>query len=174
MPWKRTYCLHMGITESEIINAVVKILTELIDGSSADAAWVLNRQDHGLISSLGRMSADKASAVPVAGGASIAAHVDHLRYGLELLNRWSRGEKPFDDADYSGSWDRLTVSEAEWKSRREALANEAYAWREALEHPSHPTGLDLTAVVASVAHLAYHLGAIRQIDRSTAGPPARD
>jgi hypothetical protein len=46
-------------------------------------------------------AAEEASAVPSGGGASIAAHVDHLRYGLELLNRWTRGEKPFADADHS-------------------------------------------------------------------------
>ncbi|MGI9070790.1 MAG: hypothetical protein ACR2JB_05530 [Bryobacteraceae bacterium] len=71
----------------------------------------------GLISSLHEVSAEKASAVPSGGGASIAAHVDHLRYGLELLNRWSPGEKPFADADYSGSWALGAVSEGEWTSR---------------------------------------------------------
>jgi hypothetical protein len=29
-------------------------------------------------------------------------------------------------------------------------------------------------VAGSVAHLAYHLGAIRQIDRATRGPTAED
>jgi hypothetical protein len=29
-------------------------------------------------------------------------------------------------------------------------------------------------VTGSVAHLAYHLGAIRQIDRATRGPTAED
>jgi hypothetical protein len=32
--------------------------------------------------------------------------------------------------------------------------------------------MELNGVVASVAHLAYHLGAIRQIDRSIQGPKA--
>jgi hypothetical protein len=34
------------------------------------------------------------------------------------------------------------------------------------------SSLELNGVIASVAHLAYHLGAIRQIDRSTRGPKA--
>ena len=29
-------------------------------------------------------------------------------------------------------------------------------------------------VAAALSHLAYHLGAIRQIDRALAGPPAND
>ncbi|MFL6353015.1 MAG: DinB family protein [Bryobacteraceae bacterium] len=162
------------MAESEVVNALFNLLNELIDGSAPGAAWILNPEDPGLMGSLGRLSAEKASAVPSSGGASIAAHVDHLRYGLELMNRWSRGEKPFADADYSASWRRGEVSEPEWASRREALRREAYAWREALGHPRDLTDLELTGVLASVAHLAYHLGAIRQIDRSTRGPSARD
>src|SRR6476659_8216666 len=161
------------MAQSEMVNALLNILNELVDGSALDAAWVLNPQDPGLIRSLQRVSAEKASAVPSGGGASIAAHVDHLRYGLELLNRWDRGESPFVDADYSASWDRCTVSEAEWASRRGALRSEAYAWREALKHSRDLTPVELTGVVAGVVHLAYHFGAIRQIDRSTRGPSAR-
>ena len=33
---------------------------------------------------------------------------------------------------------------------------------------------ELTGVAASVVHLAYHIGAIRQIDRSIRGPAATD
>lgn len=162
------------MTELEVMNALLKVLTELIDGASRDVAWVLNPEDPGLISSLSRVSAENASAVPAGGSASIAAHVDHLRYGLELLNRWTRDESAFENAAYSASWDRLIVSEAQWASLREALAKEAHAWREALKRQSDLTSDQLTAVVASVAHLAYHMGAIRQIDRSTRGPSARD
>jgi hypothetical protein len=32
--------------------------------------------------------------------------------------------------------------------------------------------LELNGVIASIAHLAYHLGAMRQIDRSIQGPKA--
>ena len=36
----------------------------------------------------------------------LPAHVDHLRYGFELLNRWTENHDPFVDADYSASWRR--------------------------------------------------------------------
>jgi hypothetical protein len=93
---------------------------------------------------------------------------------LELLNRWSRGEEPFANADYGASWRRTKVSEAEWTSRRDALRREAYAWREAIKRRRDFSSLELTGVIAGVVHLAYHFGAIRQIDRSTRGPAARD
>jgi hypothetical protein len=32
----------------------------------------------------------------------------------------------------------------------------------------------LLGIIGSVAHLAYHMGAIRQIDRATRGPPEEE
>ncbi len=154
--------------------AWVTVFTELIDGAASDAAWVLNPEDHGLLRSLEMLSAEHASAAPSNGGASIAAQVDHLRYGLGLMNRWSRGEDPFKDADYSASWHRGVVTESEWAARRAALRQEADAWRDALTRPRELTDVETTGIVASIAHLAYHMGAMRQIDRSLRGPAAKD
>ena len=46
------------------------------------------------------------------------------------------------------------------------------ALRMLLETPRELSPMELNGVIASVAHLAYHLGAIRQIDRSIQGPKA--
>jgi hypothetical protein len=160
------------MADSHTLAAITKLLTELLDGAPAKDSWMLNPEDPGLLRSLEKLSAKSASAVPPNGGASIAAHVDHLRYGFELLNRWNQSEEPFADADYSASWTRGTVTEQEWATRLEALRRESYAWREALQRPRELSEFAITAIVSSVAHLAYHLGAIRQIDRSTRGPSA--
>ena len=72
------------------------LLRELVDGPPGSFAYVLNPGDRGLLASLDELSAEAASAQP-GGRSSIAAHVDHLRYGLELLNRWARGEDPWGD-----------------------------------------------------------------------------
>jgi hypothetical protein len=148
------------------------LLRELVHGATPDACWILNRADIGLLRSLDALSATGASAPAPAGGASIAAHVDHLRYGFELLNRWSRGENPFADADYSASWRRGTVTAEEWNARRKALATEVVEWERALAEPRELGEIELTGVLASVAHLAYHVGAIRQIDKALQGPRA--
>jgi hypothetical protein len=162
------------VNEPDITDALLKVFDELIDGAATEQGWLLNPSDPGLVSSLEQLPAKAASTEPSNGGASIAAHVEHLRYGLELLNRWLRGDKPFADTDYKASWTRSAVSNAEWESRLESLRQEAHRFREALKHPRAFTGMQLAGLVASVAHLAYHLGAIRQIDRSMRGPSARD
>src|SRR6478609_7849684 len=113
----------------DVISALVTIFDELLHGPSREAAWVLNPDDPGILRSLDRLSADQASAKGSVGAASVAVHVDHLRYGFELLNRWSHGEDPFAGANYSASWERNTVSEAEWATRREALRQQAEVWR---------------------------------------------
>jgi hypothetical protein len=163
------------VPESDLVRRVLStLLNELLDGARSEVGWMLNPEDPGFLASLDRLSAQQASAIPTGGGASVAAHVDHLRYGLTILNRWSAGEDLFAAADYSASWRRLVVSDAEWASRRADLRREAYAWREAIQRWREPSEVDLTGIAVSIAHLAYHLGAIRQIDRSTRGPAARD
>jgi hypothetical protein len=131
--------------------------------------------DQGLLRSLDRLSAASASTIPPSGGTSIAAHVDHVLYGLRLMNRWVAGEQnPWQDADRTASWTRTTVSEDEWKALREQFRHESRVWRDALSRASADDlrGQMLTGAIAIVAHLAYHLGAIRQIDRSIRRPSA--
>jgi hypothetical protein len=151
------------------------LFRELIDGPDATSAWMLNPGDAGLLRSLDQLTAAAASVSPAAGGASIAAHVDHVRYGLSLLNRWSRGEEnPWATADWTTSWTRRAVTDDEWSILRRSLAAEAHAWLEVLRTRRAHEDFELNGMLSSIAHLAYHLGAIRQIDRSIRGPAATD
>jgi hypothetical protein len=153
--------------------ALAVLFAELVDGPSPEAAYALNRTDPGLLRSLDGLSAAAASSPPASGGASIAAHVDHVRYGLELMNHWSDGEvDPWSGADWTASWRRTTVSDEQWAALREQLRSETRRWHKALQTPRTMSALELNGVIASVAHVAYHLGAIRQIDRSIRGPKA--
>jgi hypothetical protein len=130
---------------------------------------MLNAGDEGLLRALDKLSAKEASTLTPT-GSSIAAHVDHLRYGLSLMNRWSAGENPFGTADWSTSWKKTAVSDDEWTTRRAELRTEATRWLEALGMPRDVQPIELNGIVGSVAHLAYHLGAIRQINQTTRGP----
>ena len=147
---------------------------ELVEGAPPDAAYVLNPSDPGLIRSLDKLSAEDASRIPPGRTSSVAAHVDHLRYGLELLNRWNDGADPFAEADYSASWGRTAVQDADWVRLRAELRIQADTWSRALQDTRPLDDITLTGIVASVVHLAYHLGAIRQIAPQLAGPPAKD
>ena len=157
----------------ELHASLALLFAELIDGPSPDAAYMLNSGDPGLLRSLDRLSAAAASSASASGGATIAAHVDHVRYGLGLMNRWSDGDPdPWSSADWTASWRRTTVTEEEWAALREQLRGETRRWHKVLQTPRKMSALELNGVIASVGHLAYHLGAIRQIDRSIQGPKA--
>jgi hypothetical protein len=89
------------------------------------------------------------------------------------MNRWSQGERdPWSTADWTASWTRLVVNDQEWAALRKAFGAEARAWLERLRSPRDYDEMELNGVIASIAHLAYHFGAIRQIDRSIRGPLA--
>ncbi len=144
--------------------AVSKQLTEVFDGPPSAEAYVLNPGDAGLLRQLETISAAAASLQPIPGRPSIAAHVHHIYFGLAMLNRWVSGEEnPWADADFGESWRRTTVNEDEWKSLRQSLRHEAEAWRKAVVDRSQWDDLSAAAALSTVAHTAYHLGAIRQV-----------
>ena len=162
------------LTAPLVHEALSTLLKELVHGASEKICWVLNRNDAGLLASLDRISASAASAPSPTGGASIAAHADHLRYSYSLLNRWAAGENPFGDANYSAAWERGTVTEAEWTERRVELRRELEQAERVVAKPVELGKMELTGMIAGVVHLAYHVGAVRQINQGTHGPRAND
>jgi hypothetical protein len=154
----------------EISPALVRVFSELTRGTAPQEGYVLNRGDVGLLRSLDKLSSGDASQ-SVNGGATIAAHAQHLRYGLSLFNRWAaEGGNPFADAKWDEAWNTARVDDVEWHEIRDGLRRESQQWLDTLASPLELSDIELTGVLASVAHLAYHLGAIRQIDKSTRGP----
>ena len=155
----------------ELSASLSHLFAELTEGANEPgAAFVLNSGDVGLLRSLDRLSAADASR-SANQGATIAAHAQHVRYGLSLMNRWAReGGDPFADAKWDEAWKTKGVDEAGWSEIREGLKHEARRWLEALRAPRDVGGAALEGMIASVAHLAYHLGAIRQIDKGARGP----
>lgn len=150
--------------------SLARLFGELMDGVPPDGGFVLNTGDVGLLTSIDALSAAEASR-GVNEGATIAAHAQHVRYGLSLMNRWAvHGGNPFANAKWDDAWAISTVDETEWAEIRAGLRDEAHRWLNVLRTPREVAGVELTGMVASSAHLAYHLGAIRQINKSVRGP----
>jgi hypothetical protein len=162
----------MGKTDKDSRHTpTARLFAELTLGASAKGqCFILNTGDIGLVKSLERLTADEAS-LSTNGGATIAAHAQHLRYGLSLMNRWAReGGNPFASARWDEAWKTSRVDEQQWTGIRDGLAAEIDEWLSALDTRQPANEIDLTGMISSVAHLAYHLGAIRQISKSTRGP----
>jgi hypothetical protein len=162
---------YEGMETPDTNRALARLFGELVDGSSGHATgFVLNTGDIGLLRSLHALSAADPSR-SVNGGATIAAHAQHLRYGLSLMNRWvAEGGNPFADAVWDAAWQIGGVDDPAWAAIQTGLRDEAQRWLQALRTPRTVSEVELTGMMASVAHLAYHLGAIRQIATSARGP----
>lgn len=154
----------MGTPNSPLHSALLVILTEIFDGPPGASCYLLNPGDPGLLRQLDAIDAATASARPVPGKTTVAAHVDHVLYGLSLMNRWAQGEaNPWADADWDASWTRGTVNDQQWQSLRDRLRSEAHQWREAVAARTEWNEMSAAGAISSAAHTAYHLGAIRQI-----------
>ena len=157
------------IGTKEVREVTSALAREVVEGPGPEG-WILNLGDAGVLGSLGSLTAAQAS-TPGPTGSTVAAHVSHVLFGFELLNRWAQRENPF-TADYSASWHQREVNDAAWNSLRDGLGVELQTWLDSVSG-SLPLGItELKGTIASIAHLAYHLGAIRQIAPLARGPKA--
>jgi len=145
------------------------LFSELSDGVKSNG-FVLNTGDIGLLQSLDGLSAEDASR-SANGGATIAAHVQHVRYGLSLMNDWAtNGGNPFANAKWDEAWKVNIVNSVQWAEIRSGLRHEATRWAGVLKTPREASAVEYTGLLSSVVHLAYHFGAIRQIARPARRP----
>ncbi len=139
---------------ADVNKAMTRLFSELVDGVTGRGGYVLNRGDIGLLKSLEKISAADASR-SVNGGATIAAHAQHLRYGLSLMNQWaSEGGDPFANAKWDEAWKMAAVDDAQWGEIRGGLHGEAERWQQILQTPRE----------------VNQVGAIRQINKDARGP----
>jgi hypothetical protein len=153
----------------ELHASLTQLFNELVDGPAGEA-FMLNTGDAGLLRSLDKLTATDASR-STNQGATIAAHAQHVRYGLSLMNKWAaEGGNPFADAKWDEAWKLSSVDDRAWQEIRKGLADECRRWSGALKTERELAGPALLGTMGSIAHLAYHLGAIRQIDKTARGP----
>jgi hypothetical protein len=154
----------MTTTDSVFQRAVSNMLTEIFDGPPGQEAYVLNPGDPGLLRQLEGIDASAASQRLMRGKATIAAHVDHVHFGLSVLNRWAAGEaNPWAGAGWNASWQHTTVTEEQWRTLRDGLRQEAEQWRKVVAARTKWDDMAAAAALSTAAHTAYHFGAIRQI-----------
>lgn len=154
----------MNNTDAVFHRVLMNLLVEIFDGPPGSEAFVLNPGDPGLLRQLDSLDCLAASTRSMPGKTTIAAHVDHVRYGLSLLNRWLGGEaNPWAGADWNASWKRTSVNDEEWRTLRAELRRESEAWQKQIAKHTDWNDLSAAAALSSVAHTAYHFGAVRQI-----------
>jgi hypothetical protein len=154
-----------------VAESLTAVMNELVNGTAPTGGLLLNSGDKGLLHALDKLTANAASMI-VSGGSSIAAHVAHVAFYASIINRVAAGENPWESADWTASWKKPVVNAEEWENLKRELADEHNKWLTLNGEARDITTSELTYMIASIAHLAYHLGAIRQMDRHARGPGA--
>ena len=116
------------------------------------------------MTTLENIPAAEASRTVAENGATIAAHVEHTRLYLDVLEKAMRGEE-IGKINWREIWETVTeVSPDEWN---ESVKDLEKSYRRVVEtiknHDlwSHEDGFG--AALGILTHTAYHLGAIRQM-----------
>ena len=87
------------------------------------------------------------------------------------MNQWAaNGGNPFANAKWDEAWKTTSVNELHWQEIKRGLRSESERWLTALKTPREVAPIALAGMIGSIAHFAYHLGAIRQISKEARGP----
>lgn len=149
-----------AIAKADFVKAVMVLFRETFEGIRTQDGAIFLDDGVGVFTTLGNISAARASAETNAN--TIAAHAEHARFYLELLDNYLN--KNFSVVDFKQSWRVRAVSEDEWDALRENLSKAYRKTSETFERGDAEWTLDtITVAVGIVAHTAYHLGAIRQM-----------
>lgn len=157
-----------SVSTERLKRSVLMLLDEAFAGPKGGQTWFTDAGPRvGLLGFLEGVSYEAASTPPGPGRATIVAHANHVCFGLNLANRWFRGENPYASVNWAESWTVQTLDATGWAQLRESLRREYEALREAVESGDAWIAHDIafTGILAHVAHAAYHFGAIRQIAR---------
>lgn len=153
------------IDKGDLIQAVLSLFDEGSLGPAGPGTWYIdNEPGSGLLGTLEALDAEEASR-PLSPGEplSAASHAEHMRFGLSLANRAAAGEDAYTGVSWARSWDTRRVDDAAWKALLAALRKEVETMRGSLQRADLWDDADFrTGLIASVAHLAWHLGALRQ------------
>lgn len=149
----------MPITQSELVHEIMDVLDETFEHHHG----IFLDKGTSLFETLAVITAEQAS-IPIGGRcATIAAHVAHVRFYLEVLERYCVANDT-SRADWGAIWRTVAaVTPEEWaasKAQLEQTYRRVVAeLRDMTDWSADP---QLGTALAITVHTAYHLGEIRQ------------
>jgi len=142
-----------------VLGQILGVLAEAFEGPQQSWSYFTDSgKDSGLLGTLGRLDAAEASRV--LGKTSIAAHVHHVLFGLAASAAWIEGDRT--TRKWSESWRVMEADDAQWRHMLETLRTRYQDLRRDVEVYAATSPESMGGVIGALAHVAYHLGAIRQ------------
>ncbi len=146
---------------SQVTLAALTLLRETFEGPSGPSTYFIdNNPKAGLFATIEALSAEEVSRPFGGGGASIAGHVYHIGFHLDMSSAWLRRDR--EPRDWSRSWTITALDEQGWADLRSRLRQQFEELVRAIETEPAARDEELATTIGAIAHAAYHLGAIRQ------------
>jgi hypothetical protein len=142
-----------------VIGQIVNVLDEtFIYRKRPWTYYTDNKPDAGFIGLLEGLSAADVSR-PIA-GTSIVSHVHHVVFSLIEATAFISGDHSH--KDWNESWRINSVNDAEWAQMLNHMRASFLSLRNAIRENAARDILAIGSTVGVLAHMAFHLGAIRQ------------
>ncbi len=146
---------HWDHVQRQLLN----VIDEAIHGPPEGFAYFSDRGDRaGLLRLL--ESLDASSASQTVGQTSVAAHVNHLVFSLAASTDFIEGNER--RVNWSESWAVEVVTADAWSKLIADLTSGIDRLKSAIETTFAQSERTMGVALGAVAHLAYHIGAIRQ------------
>lgn len=147
------------IQVSAAVRQLLSVLREAVEGQSGEWTYFIDkRPDAAFLGALRTLGADQASRV--LGDTSIAAHVHHAAFAMAASAAAIEGDQT--PVDWKESWRVASVDDTAWRELVARVEREYRRLRQAIGTRASSSAAAFGEAVGSIAHVAYHLGAIRQ------------
>ncbi len=144
---------------TEIFDQMEELLRETFEGARPGEGTQYLDRDAGIYNTLRGLTAEQASH---SNGKhpSIAAHVRHMIFHLRVAYEWATGDQR--KRDWKASFLPQSVTTTEWAALIEEFGKVRKEYLRVMKGLSPEKFVEEGAGMGAIAHLAYHLGAIRQ------------
>jgi urate oxidase len=155
--------MEEAMSDQSAIELFKKELFKCLEETFQSVRGVYLDKGTSLFETLDSVSAEDASSPAVENGATVAAHVEHVRFYLDVLNEVIQKEEVM-KVDWREIWQNIrAVTPEEWEGQKRRLRESYERVLNTLKNYDRWEGeYGISCSLGILAHTAYHLGGIRQ------------
>ncbi|MEM6429370.1 MAG: DinB family protein [Deinococcota bacterium] len=149
-----------AIQPKDFVDNLLTLLVETVEGAPKLPTAYLDAKVS-FFHTFKDISAEQASTPITSDGMTLAAHMEHARFYMDVLLQYMNGRT--EKVDWDKSWQLKTVSAEAWDTLRDDFDT---AYQEVKTHVQNVDAwgnFEIGDSMAIVVHSAYHLGAVRQM-----------
>ena len=148
------------LTSEGTAGQLLAILKETIEGPGEHGSFFIDKNT-GLLQTLEALGLEQVFTSVAPDRPSIAAHVKHTSFHLHAISAWPRGDHS--RRDWPSSFVLPGHDAATWAALLEELKFEYTDFQSVIREFATESDEALGGAIGAIVHVAYHLGAIRQL-----------